>query len=113
MLAMLLIEDMSTLLMMLKDCCRSQVRVPLLCCLDFTIAIAIAIVRSRSGCSCSYRCGVPVPVVVVVFAVVFRLRLEGGRHDNALDSRRVNIVDADNGLLSETNKQNALDCNCN
>ena len=49
-LAMLLIEDVSTLLMMLKDCCRSAFR-------RVTIAIGIAIVGSRSGCCC---CGVPV-----------------------------------------------------
>ena len=55
---MLLIEDMSTLFMMLKDCCQSRVRVPLLCCLHFTIAITIGIVGSHFGCSCC--CGVPV-----------------------------------------------------
>ena len=57
-LAMLLIENVSTLLMILKDCCRSRICVPLLCCLHFMIDIAI--VRSRSGCSCYCYCGVPV-----------------------------------------------------
>ena len=61
MLAMLLIEDVMTLLMMLKDCCQqSRVHVPLLCCLHFVIGIAIPIIGLPSGCSCSCCCGVPV-----------------------------------------------------
>ena len=43
MLAMLLIEDVSTLLMMLKDCCRSAVAVFLSACHD---------------CHCHHSCGV-------------------------------------------------------
>ena len=91
MLAMLLIENVSTLLMMLKDCCRS--RSAFRCCVV-----------------CISRFPLPLPlsdrVPVVVAAVVFWLRFEGGRHGSALDSRHVDIVDADNnGLLSETNKQ--------
>ena len=58
MLVTLLIDDVSTLLMMLKDCCRFRVHVPLLCCLHFTIAIAI--IGSRSACSYYGYCGVPV-----------------------------------------------------
>ena len=58
-----------------------------------------------------------VPVVVV--AVVFWLRLEGGRHStNALNSRRVDIVDVDNGLLPVLGPRSAAvlfafyDCHC-
>ena len=69
-------------------------------------------------------------VPVVVAAVVFRLHLEGRtvllllwysgftwreeRVGNALDSKRVDIVDADNGLLrSETKKHKLVDWKCN
>ena len=52
---------------------------------------------------CVSRLPLPLPLLdrvpVVVVAVVFRLRLEGGRHGNALVSRCVDIVDADNGQL--------------
>ena len=62
------------------------------CCLCATIAIAI--VGSRSGCSgCAWS---------------------EGRVGNDLDSRRVGVVDADDGLLrSETIKHELVDCNCN
>ena len=37
-----------------------------------------------------------------------------GRHgDKDVDRERVDIVDAAKGLLSETNKHDELDCNCN
>ena len=97
MVVMILIEDVLTLLMLILDCCRSRVRVPLLCCLHFTIATAI--VGSRSGCSCRCYSG---------------CAWREGRVGNDLDSRRVAIVDVDNGLLrSETNKHDELDYNCN
>ena len=74
------------------------VRVSLLCCLGVMISIAIAIVGSRLGCSCCCYSG---------------CAWREGRVCNYLDSRRVDIVDVDNGLLrSETNKR-ALDFSCN
>ena len=40
---MLLIEDVSTLLMMLKDCCRSAFRLPLLLPLSDRVPVAAAV----------------------------------------------------------------------
>ena len=63
-LAMLLIEDVSTLLMMLGDCRRSAFQCRVVICvsrlpLPPLFSIAIAIVGSRSGYRCCC-CGVPV-----------------------------------------------------
>ena len=55
------------------------------CCLRVTIAIAIASVGLCSGCSCTYR--------------------EGQHDDKDVDSRHLNIVVDDKGLLRETSKQ--------
>ena len=78
---------------------------------------AAVLLSTCHGCHCHGRMPLLdcVPVVVVAAAVVFRLRLEGGRHgDNDLDRGCVDIVDVDKGLSrSEKNKHNELDCSCN
>ena len=109
MLLLILIEDVSALLMLLKDCCRSAFH-----------------------CYCVVVCisRLPLPLLMsdrvpVAAAVVFRLRLEGGCHgDKDIDRGRVDIVVDDKELLpvgvlrnchvvvSKINKH-ALDCNCN
>ena len=66
---------------------------PLVCC-DCRSAFRCCVVVYLSRLPLFDR----VPVIAAA-AVVFQLRLEGGRHGNTLDSRRVDIVDADNGLL--------------
>ena len=96
MLAILLIENVSALLMMLKDCCRSAFR----CCV---------VCISRLPLPLWDRVPVVVVVVVVVVAMVFQLSLEGRRHgDKDVDGGRVDVVDAAKGLLSETNKQTRI-----
>ena len=83
MLVMLLIEDVSTLLMMPKDCCWSAFHCCAVWVSRFTFTLPLL--------DC-------VPVVVV--AVVFRLRLEGGCHDDKdVDRGRVHIVVDDKGML--------------
>ena len=87
--AILLIEDMSTLLTMLKDCCRSAFR----CC--------VVVCLSQLPLLLPLSDGVPVAA-----DVVFLLHLERGRHgDKDIDRERVNIVVVvDRRLLrSETN----------
>ena len=90
-LAMLLIADVLTLLLMIKDCCRSAFR----CCV-VVYASQLPLILPLSDC------------VPIAAAVVFRMYLEGGRHgDKDVDRERVDIVDVDNaGLLrSKTNRQ--------
>ena len=101
-LLLILIEDVSTLLMLLKDCCRSAFR----CYCDVV---------------CISQLPLPLPFLLsdvcvpVATAVVFLLYLEGGCHgDRDVDRGRVDLIDVDNGLLrSETNKRDALDCSFN
>ena len=61
-LAILLIEDVSSLLMMLKDCCRSTFR----CCVVICVS-RLPLLLPLSDC---------VPAVIVATAVVFLLHLE-------------------------------------
>ena len=91
-LVMLLIENVSALLMMLKDCC-CQSRSTFRCCVV-----------------CISQLPLPLPLLdrvpVVAVAMVFQLRLEGGRHgDKDVNGGRVDIIDAAKGLLSKPNKQ--------
>ena len=86
---MLLVEDVSMLLMMLGNCCRSVFH----CCVVWVSRFPLTL--PLSDC------------VSVAADVVFMLHLEGGRHgDKDIDGGRVNIVVVDKVLLkSETNKQ--------
>ena len=77
-LTMLLIADVLTLLLLIKDCCRSAFR----CCVVV--------------CNIS-RLPLPLSDCVPVDA-------EGRHGDKDVDRERVDIVDAAKGLLSETNK---------
>ena len=99
MVVVILIEDVSTLLMMLKDCCWSSFR----CCVVVYVS-RLPLLLPLSD------------LVPVAAAVVFLLHLEGGHHgDKDIDGGYIDIlVDVDNGLLlrSKTNKH-MLDCNCN
>ena len=85
MVVMILIEDESTLLMLLKGYCRSVIKY-------FAVAIVIAIVGSRSGCSCCCCSGCT--------------SREGRHGDKNVDIERVDVVDVDKGLLGITNKHN-------
>ena len=84
MLLLILIEDASALLMLLKDCCRSAFR-----------------------CYCVVVCisQLPLPLLLsnrvpVAAAAAFLLHLGGGRHgDKDIDRGRVDIVDNARGLL--------------
>ena len=99
-LAMLLTADVLTLLLMIKDCCRST-----FCC-------CVVVRTSRLPLLLPLSDHIP---VVAAATVVFLLHLEGGRHgEKDVDRERVNVVDTDRGLLRETNKhKHTLDCNCN
>ena len=81
---MLLIAEMLTLLLMIKDCCRSAF-----------FAIAIAIDGSRSSCSCCCRVPIAIALVGSCSGCIWREERIG----KALDSRRVGIVVDDKELL--------------
>ena len=91
-LAILLIAGVLTLLMMIKDCCRSAFH----CCV-VVYASRLPLLLPLPNC---------VPVVAAA-AVVFLLHLERGRHgDKDVDRELADIVHVDNGLLRrKTNKQ--------
>ena len=66
MVTKMLIEDVSRLLMMLKDCCRSAVRCCVVVCVSrFPFPFPFPLPLSLSNC------------VPVAAAMVFRLHLEG------------------------------------
>uniref|UniRef100_A0A6V0BE74 Uncharacterized protein n=1 Tax=Pseudo-nitzschia australis TaxID=44445 RepID=A0A6V0BE74_9STRA len=67
-----------------------------------------------SQCLLAQRNGCLDVAVVVFLLLVVTPNLEGCHGDNDLDSRRVNIVVDDKGLLKEMNKQtNKHELNCN
>ena len=97
MVTKILIKDLLRLLVMPKDCCWS----------GSAIAVLLSVCHN---CHC-HHCRIASRLLLIWCS---SCTWRDGRVGNALDSRYVDIVDADNVLLrSETNKDNELDCSCN